>query len=71
MKYMPHLNCRIANIVPFYELGQGGSHFYTMQFTNGISLAEVVRGLRQCREGHRPCMNRDADVVHPAFVTTA
>ena len=45
------------NIVPFYELGKDGAHFYTMQLIDGISLAEVIRGLRQCREGNRPCMN--------------
>ncbi len=41
------------NIVPFYELGQDGTHFYTMQLIDGISLAEVIRCLRQCREGKR------------------
>ncbi len=46
-----------ANIVPFYELGKGdNSHFYTMQLIDGISLAEVIRSLRQCREGNRPCL---------------
>ena len=58
-----------SNIVPFYELGKGDdSHFYTMQLIDGISLAEVIRRLRQCREGNRPCMNREADAVHPAFL---
>ena len=56
------------NIVPFYELGQDGSHFYTMQLIDGISLAEVIRRLRQCREGERPCMNQEAENVHPAFL---
>ena len=33
-----------SNIVPFYELGNGGdSQFYTMQLIDGISLAEVIR----------------------------
>ena len=58
-----------SNIVPFYELGKDdGSHFYTMQLIDGISLAEVIRRLRQCREGNRPCMNREAEPVHPAFL---
>jgi serine/threonine protein kinase len=56
------------NIVPFYELGKGAAHFYTMQLVDGISLAEVIRCLRQCRAGARPCMNGDADAVHPAFL---
>ncbi len=58
-----------GHIVPFYELGNDGdSHFYTMQLIDGISLAEVIRRLRQCREGNRPCMNLEADCVHPAFL---
>ena len=57
-----------SGIVPFYELGNGGdSHFYTMQLIDGISLAEVIRRLRQCREGNRPCQNLEAECVHPAF----
>jgi hypothetical protein len=57
-----------SSIVPFYELGKGGdSHFYTMQLIDGISLAEVIRRLRQCREGNRPCLNPKAECVHPAF----
>jgi serine/threonine protein kinase len=56
------------NIVPFYELGADETHFYTMQLINGVSLAEVIRRLRQCREGIRPCMNRESDEVHPAFL---
>jgi serine/threonine protein kinase len=39
--------------VPFYELGRDdGLHFYTMQLIDGISLADVIRGLRQCRDRH-------------------
>ena len=58
-----------SNIVPFYELGKDGdSHFYTMQLIDGISLAEVIRRLRQCREGNRPCLNLEAECVHPAFL---
>ena len=62
-----------ANIVPFYELGRDNdSHFYTMQLVDGISLAEVIDRLRQCRASEdgasRPCMNREADPAHPAFL---
>ena len=58
-----------SSIVPFYELGKGDdSHFYTMQLIDGISLAEVIRRLRQCREGGRPCMNLETDSVHPALL---
>ncbi len=62
-----------ANIVPFYELGRDNdSHFYTMQLIDGISLAEVIKRLRQCRASvdgaSRPCMNLETDPVHPAFL---
>ncbi len=58
-----------SSIVPFYELGNGGdSQFYTMQLIDGVSLAEVIRCLRQCREGNRPCLNLEAECVHPAFL---
>lgn len=39
------------NIVPVYELGidEQGEAFYTMKFVKGITLDEVIRGLRQKR----------------------
>ncbi len=39
------------NIVPVYELGieHGGEAFYTMKFVNGITLDEILRGLRAGR----------------------
>ncbi len=61
-----------ANIVPFFELGRDQDlPFYTMQLVDGISLAEVINRLRQCRASvdgaSRPCMNLETDPVHPAF----
>ena len=40
------------NIVPVYELGidESGEAFYTMKFVKGITLEEVLRGLRHGRE---------------------
>jgi serine/threonine protein kinase len=37
-----------AHIVPIYSVGcERGVHFYAMQFVEGQTLAEVIRGLRQ------------------------
>jgi serine/threonine protein kinase len=37
-----------SNIVPVYSVGcERGIHFYAMQFIEGQTLAEVIRGLRQ------------------------
>ena len=56
-----------AHIVPFYELGEG-AHFYTMQLVDGISLAEVIRQLRQCRVrddcAPPPCQRPKPDAPH-------
>ena len=61
------------HIVAFFETGQDDdSHFYAMQLVDGISLAEVIERLRQCRDSTddtaRPCGRLAADDVHPAFL---
>jgi WD40 repeat protein/serine/threonine protein kinase len=51
-----------TNIVPVYGVGaQAGIHFYAMQFIRGQGLDEVLRELRQLRDG-KPAKGQEAGV---------
>ncbi len=61
------------NIVAFFEVGHDqGSPFYAMQLVDGISLAQLIKCLRQCQESAddaaRPCRSQQGDEPHPAFL---
>ena len=56
-----------TNIVPVYGVGcERGIHFYAMQFIEGRSLAEVVRGLRQLEGIDEATVDLDDAALSPA-----
>jgi tetratricopeptide (TPR) repeat protein len=59
-----------TNIVPVYATGEeNGTHFYAMELIDGPSLAQVIRGLRECPgagpAAGAPCGANDADSTGP------
>ncbi|MBM4091190.1 MAG: tetratricopeptide repeat protein [Planctomycetes bacterium] len=60
------------NIVTFFDTGHDdGAYFFTMQLVDGVSLAEVIEHLRQCRDrvagAPPPCRTSGGKAVHPAL----
>jgi serine/threonine protein kinase len=61
-----------TNIVPVYATGEAqGGHFYAMELIEGPSLHQVIRQLRQARQGTPPAAATVPDgAVPPALVQT-
>ena len=54
------------HIVPVYAVGQErGVHYYAMQFIDGRTLAQVIAGLRDTSQPHRPDLYGASTVDQP------